>query len=183
MSILKEKIKFTYDDYLRLPDDGKRYQVIEGEVHMVPAPTPYHQNSLIKLLFLLRMFVEEHRLGEVYCAPCDVILSQEDVVQPDIFFISKERGHIITEKNIQGAPDLVIEILSSSTAKLDRALKTKLYEKFRIKEYWLVDLEGKEIEILFLKGKNYGSLGVYGITQSLESPLLKGFRLDLKDIF
>ena len=87
MSIFKEKIKFTYEDYLRLPDDGKRYQVVEGEVHMVPAPTPYHQDSLGRLYVLLRSFIELHRLGKVYCAPCDVILSQEDIVQPDIFFI------------------------------------------------------------------------------------------------
>ena len=87
MGISKEKIKFTYEDYLHLPDNGKRYQVIGGEVYMVPVPTPYHHDILLKLGILLREFVEEHKLGKVYCAPCDVILSEEDVVQPDIFFI------------------------------------------------------------------------------------------------
>ena len=151
MSISKGKIKFTYEDYLRLPDDGKRYQVIEGEVYMVPALTPYHQDILGRLFVLLRTFVEEHRLGKVYCAPCDVILSQEDVVQPDIFFICKEREDIITKKNIQGAPDLVVEVLSQFTAKLDRTLKTGLYERFGVKGYWLVDPDQKQIEVLALK--------------------------------
>ena len=183
MSISKEKIKFTYEDYLRLPDDGKRYQVIEGEVYMVPAPTPYHQEILGKLLMSLDNFIEKHKLGKVYCAPCDVILSEVDIVQPDIFFISKEREDIITEKNIQGAPDFVVEIFSPFTAKLDRTLKTGLYERFGVKEYWLVDLAQKQIEVLFLRGEGYESLGIYRINQSLESPLLKGLKVDLREVF
>ena len=84
--------------------------------------------------------------GRIYFAPCDVVLSEEDIVQPDIFFISKEREHIITERNIQGAPDLVIEIMSPFTAKLDKSLKLKLYERFEVKEYWLVNPDREEIE-------------------------------------
>jgi Uncharacterized protein conserved in cyanobacteria len=183
MSISKEKIKFTYEDYLRLPDDGKRYQVIEGEVYMVPAPIPYHQDTSRKLMVLLNNFVEKQKLGKVYYAPCDVILSEENIVQPDIFFISQEREYIITEKNIQGAPDLVVEILSPFTAKLDKTLKTGLYERFGVKEYWLVDPDQKQIEVLVLKGERYESLGGYGIGQSLESPILKGLKVDLREVF
>jgi len=183
VSVLKEKVRFTYEDYLLLPDDGKRYQIIEGEVYMVPAPAPWHQEIARKLVILLNEFVERPKLGRVYFAPCDVILSGEDIVQPDIFFISKEREHIITGRNIQGAPDLVIEILSQATAKLDKMAKMKLYERSGIKEYWLVDPDREEIEVLTLKGRSYESMGVFGIEQSFESALLEGLRVSLEEIF
>ncbi|MCL0057380.1 Uma2 family endonuclease [Dehalococcoidia bacterium] len=183
MSVLKEKIRFTYEDYLRLPNDRKQYQIIEGEVCVVPSPAPRHQDTLRKLTILLSNFVERHKLGRVYIAPCDVILSDEDVVQPDIFFISNEREYIIAEKNIQGVPDLVVEILSASSAKLDRALKMKLYERFGVKEYWLVDPVKEEIEALTLEGEGYQSLGVFGIRQSFESLYLTGLKVDLREVF
>ncbi len=182
VSVLKEKVRFTYEDYVSLPDNGKRYQVIEGEIYMVPAPAPWHQDIVGKLFVLLRTFVEARGLGKVYFAPCDVILSEEDIVQPDIFFISKEREHIITEKNIQGAPDIVIEIMSHFTAKLDKTAKLKLYERSGVKEYWLVDPDRKEVEVLTLKRGSYESMGVFGIRQSFESGLLK-LRVSLKEIF
>jgi Uma2 family endonuclease len=183
-SVLEEKIKFTYEDYLNLPDDGKRYQVIEGELFMVPAPIPYHQDILGKLFVLLNDFVKRHKLGRIYVAPCDVILSEgEDIVQPDIFFISKEREHIIEEKNIRGAPDLIVEVLSPSTMKLDRTLKMRRYAEFGVREYWLADPVEKEIEVLTLKGEIYESMGVFGDEESFGSPLLKGLRVHLKDIF
>ena len=183
VSVLKEKVRFTYEDYVSLPDDGKRYQVIEGDIYMVPAPAPGHQDIARRLVILLNEFVERHKLGRVYFAPCDVILSEEDIVQPDIFFISSEREHIIIERNIQGAPDLVIEILSHFTAKLDRTAKLKLYERSGVKEYWLVDPDREEMEVLTLKRGSYESMGVFEIGQSFESGLLKGLKVRLKEIF
>ena len=183
VSVLREKVRYTYEDYLLLPEDGKRYQIIEGEIYLVPAPAPWHQDIARKLVILLNEFVERYKLGRVFFAPCDVILSEEDIVQPDIFFISKEREHIITEMNIQGVPDLVIEILSPSTAKLDKTVKMKLYERSGIKEYWLVDPDREEIEVLTLKDSSYESMGVFGIEQSFESALLKGLRVSLDMIF
>lgn len=183
MSVLEERTKFTYHDYLQLPDDRKRYQVIEGELHMVPAPSPHHQDILGKLFIFLRTFVKGEGLGKVYQAPCDVVLSNEDIVQPDIFFISKEREHIITERNIQGAPELIVEILSSSTAKLDKSLKTRLYEEFGVKEYWLVDPEKEEIEVLSLEERGYESLGVFGKEGFLKSSLFTQLGLNLAEIF
>jgi Uma2 family endonuclease len=175
VSVLEEKIRFTYEDYLSLPNDGKRYQVVEGEIYMVPAPAPYHQDIVGNLFVLLRTFVEERWLGRVYFAPCDVILSEEDIVPPDILFILKEREHIITKRNIRGAPDLVIEIVSPFTAKFDKTAKMKLYEKFGVKEYWLVDPDAKKIEVLTRNNGSYESEGVFGIEQSWDSPLLKGY--------
>lgn len=181
MGALRPKIRFTYQDYLKFPDDGKRYQIIEGELYMTPAPVPYHQRISRNLGFILWDFVRKRNLGEVFYAPCDIVFSEEDVVQPDIFFASKEREHIIGEKNIQGAPDLMVEILSPRTDELDRKLKVKLYEKFGVKEYWLVDPEKKEVEILSLTQGGYSSFGVF--KESLSSPLLKGLKLNLQEVF
>lgn len=172
---VKEVMKFTYEDYLRLPDDGKRYQIIGGEVYMTPAPIPHHQRLLTRLFKILDDFVTKESLGEIFLAPCDVILSNEDVVQPDIFFISKERLHIITQKNIQGAPDLIIEIVSHYNPKIDKILKKRLYERYGVKEYWIVDPERREIEILALKREEFHSI--------FESHLFKGLKLDSNEIF
>lgn len=176
---LKE-IKFTYKDYLYLPDDGKRYQIIEGEVHMVPAPVPYHQEILFRLAQLVRNFVEEKGLGKLFIAPCDVVLSREDVIQPDIFFIRKERSDIIGEKNIRGAPDLIIEITSSYTEKLDRILKKALYERYKVGEYWIIDPARKKAEIFTLSGNIYESLGIYKEKGIIKSRLIEGLEIDLK---
>lgn len=178
-----EALKFTYEDYLRLPDDGKRYQIIGGEVHMVPAPAPAHQRISGNLYVLLRAFVVERELGEVFDAPCDVVLSEEDVVQPDLFFISKDRRHLITERNISGAPDLVIEILSPHTEKLDRALKRNLYAKYGVREYWLVDLTTKTVEILTLRDDGFMSASLLGMGDELRSPLLGGSLGLVNDVF
>ncbi|PIU55300.1 MAG: restriction endonuclease, partial [Chloroflexi bacterium CG07_land_8_20_14_0_80_51_10] len=106
---------------------------------------------------------------------------EENVVQPDIFFISKEREHIIGEKNIQGTPDLIIEILSPGTEELDRKLKVRLYEGFGVREYWLVDPERKEVEVLMLTPEGYSSFGIFG--ESLSSPLLQGLVMNLSEVF
>jgi len=174
---------FTYEDYLHLPDDGKRYQIIEGEVCMSPAPVPYHQEILFGLAQLVRNFVEEGDLGKVFIAPCDVILSNENVVQPDIFFVSKDRLHIITDKNIQGAPDLAVEIVSPHSLKIDKLLKRNLYAKYGVREYWLVDGEKREVEVMATRGKTYRIKGKYKKGDILESGLLEGLKIDLEMVF
>jgi Uma2 family endonuclease len=176
------RIKFTYEDYLQLPED-KRYELIQGEFYMVPSPNVYHQTILQKIFLAVHDYIAKQRLGQLYLAPLDVVLSQEDVLQPDILFISKERSHIITEKNIQGAPDLVIEILSPATADRDRSLKRKLYAKFGIKEYWIVDPASKSVEVMSLGEKGFETVRLYKIGESLSSPLLKGLSLNLSEIF
>src|SRR3990167_9175925 len=122
----KLNIKFNYSDYLSLPED-KRYELIEGDLHMTPAPLTIHQIISANLFFFLRQHVQENQSGLILNAPVDVVLSDEDVVQPDILFISDERKGILKRENVQGAPDLVIEILSSSTAHRDLHIKKKLY--------------------------------------------------------
>lgn len=180
--MLKETIKFTYQDYLMMPSD-KRYELIEGEFYAAPSPNTSHQRTSRKLEILLEDFVTRNDLGEMFHAPYDVVLSDEDVVQPDILFVSKERSHIITEKNIQGAPDLVIEILSTSTAYMDLVKKKKLYAKSGIKEYWIIDPKEKTAEVLVLKEKGFETLKVYSKEGTLESPTLKDLRIALEKIF
>ncbi len=182
MSQTITNIKFTYQDYLLLPED-KRYEIIEGKLIMVPAPIPYHQDISKNLFFLLNNHVESKNLGKVYYAPIDVVLSDENVVQPDILFISKKRFSIITEKNIRGAPDLLIEIISPATREKDRLLKRKLYAKFGVREFWLVDGEKKEVEVLTLKREGFKRTGLYTINEVLLSPLLQNLKVPIDEVF
>ncbi len=174
--------KLTYADYLQTPDD-LRYELIEGELLMTPAPTVYHQWLSKNIEFQLEQFVRKKGIGKVFYAPCDVYVDEENVLQPDIFFISKENEHIIAEKNIRGAPDLVVEILSESTAYRDLVQKKRLYARFGVKEYWIVDPGEQSIELFALKKSKLLSVDSYSLNDDLESPLLKDFKLSLADIF
>src|SRR3990170_2593365 len=181
-STATEKRKCTYEDYLKTPDD-ERSELVGGELLMTPSPVPKHQRISRKIEFLIEKFVTENDLGEVFYAPYDVHLDDENVVQPDMMFISKGRSKIIGEKNLQGAPDLVVEILSESTAYRDLIQKKKLYAKFGVKEYWIVVPEEKTIDIYSLKDKSYLLYKSYGKDATLESMSLRGFRIELKNIF
>lgn len=175
-------VKFTYEDYKHTPED-KRYELLDGDLIMVPAPRTVHQRSSRKIEIPLATYVEENDLGEVFDAPYDVVLSETDVVQPDILFVSKERSHIINELNIRGAPDLVIEVLSPSTAQRDRTLKRTLYALHGVPEYWQADTDAKNVTVLTLDNGEYKVAGIYGEGQTLVSPLLPGFMLEIDRVF
>jgi Uma2 family endonuclease len=130
VAMLKAKIKYTYDDYAAM-DDDKRYELIEGELYMVPALGFQHQTILRNLGLVLWEFVKKNNLGTVLYAPFDVVLSETDVVQPDIIFVSKERMGLMTEKNLRGAHDLAIEILSSTTGERDELVKKEALQGIR----------------------------------------------------
>lgn len=173
--------RMNYADYVKIPADGRRHEIIEGEWYMTPAPDVGHQRVSGKLERLLDEHVTRLGLGEVFHAPIDVVLSDADIVQPDIIFVSSERKAIITEPNIQGAPDLVIEILSPSTAAIDRGRKLALYERAGAREYWLADPAAGLFEI-----REFASprrTRVYSGTQSFESALLPGLTVRLADVF
>ena len=174
--------KFTYQDYLKTSDD-ERYELLDGELIIMPAPSIAHQHVAMKLGTRLDTFVEEGNLGVVYSAPTDVVLSDTDVVQPDLLFISLERSHIITPANIQGAPDLIVEIRSDSTAERDGTLKRELYAEHDVKEYWLVDPEAMTIIVLLLGEGGYAEVAAHRMGQALTSPTLRGFSVDLDEIF
>ena len=174
--------KFTYNDYLLMPDE-KRYELLDGEFYMVPSPNEAHQRVSGNLGFLLRQHVRESGLGFVYDAPFDVVLSDEDVVQPDILYISKERSMIITENNISGSPDLVVEVISSSSSKRDREIKSKIYSKYGVKEYWLVNPIISNIEVRSLKGGLFETIRTYDKDEILTSQVLRDLKIDLKEVF
>jgi Uma2 family endonuclease len=177
-----EKKKYTYTDYLNTPDD-ERYELIEGDLLMTPSPVTRHQRISRKILISLDKHVTDNDLGEVFDAPFDVYLDNENVVQPDILFVSKERLDIIGEKNIQGVPDLVTEIISESTAYRDLVQKKKLYARFGVKEYWIVIPEESSVDIFTLKDNAFVLHKSYGKEDILQSPLLKKLKIELKKIF
>ena len=125
-----------------LPDDGKRYEVLDGELHVSPSPTPLHQRAVRELVLLLHPFVSTNTLGEVMTSPADVEFSDDRLVQPDIFVAPE----FVTSWREMKHPLLIIEVLSSSTARVDRLKKRRIYQEERISEYWIVDIEGEIIE-------------------------------------
>lgn len=179
---LPEKKRYTYEDYLRTPDD-ERYELIEGELIMTPSPVPSHQRISRELGFELLKFVKENNLGEVFYAPCDVVLDNENVVQPDILFITKDRLNIIGDKNIKAAPDLVVEIISENSAYRDLIQKKRLYATFGVKEFWLVIPKEELIEVYTLGEREFELFKRYRKDDGLESPLLKGLKIELKRVF
>ena len=180
--MLDVQTKFTYADYLKTADD-ERYELLNGELVMSPSPREIHQYILGRLYLRLGAFIYGRNLGKVYFSPFDVVLSDTDVVQPDLLFVSNEREKIITADNIQGAPDLVVEILSLATAERDRTLKLDLYARHGVKEYWIVDPDARTITV-FLQGENlFEVMGIYGEEQTLRSPTLEGFNITLQEIF
>lgn len=172
----------TYEDYCNLPDD-ERYEVIDGELIMAAAPSVIHQIIQDNIGLSLNLFIRANNLGRMLYAATDVLLSNTNVVQPDILFVSRERAHILTYGVINGAPDLVVEILSPSTARLDKVRKRELYARFRVPEYWQADAETRSVAVLTLAGDDYEVAGEYGMGETLVSPLLPGFSLDIGDIF
>jgi len=175
--------KVTYADYAAMPDDGHRYQVIEGGLVMSPAPTEPHQRSLWNLSRIMGDHVHATGIGRVYFAPFDVVLSDENVVQPDLLFISKERLNIITEANVQGAPDLVVEVLSPGTAHLDKTQKRDLYARFGVREYWLVSPEAGTVEVLVLREGAFERLGLFGSGDQVKSEVFSGLSFKTDAVF
>ena len=181
--IMKQSnIRFKYSDYLKLPED-KRYEILEGELYGVPAPNIRHQRISKRIQTALTWQIEEKGSGEVFHAPCDVVLSEENVVQPDLLLVRKERLSIIGEANLPAAPDLVVEILSPGTRKKDLAIKRKIYARFGVQEYWVVDPDANTLEVLTWKESGYVTAGLYRESECLSSPLLPELDLPLAEVF
>ncbi|MCY4027136.1 MAG: Uma2 family endonuclease [Acidobacteria bacterium] len=183
MATTHPAVKFTYEDYLTTPADV-RYELLDGDLLMVPAPNLKHQRVQGNLYYHLRRFISERELGELLSAPCDVVLSDTDVVQPDLLFVSRERGHLLSGgENVRGAPDLVIEILSPTTADKDRGGKRELYGRYGVTEYWLVDPMVETVSLHRQRAGGLAATHTFGRDQTLRSPLLAGLELQLDDIF
>lgn len=174
--------RWTVEEYLAMPDDGRRYELFRGELIEMPSPTPEHQRLLKKLGFLLDTFVEQHKLGEVFLAPLDVLLDAHDTVQPDILFIATAHERIV-QKRIVSAPDMAIEILLPSSIRRDRYDKLELYAEFGVKEYWIVDMANRSVEILALQNGRYTVHSSAADVGTVSSALLAGLEVDLARIF
>ena len=177
------KEKHTIKDYKLLPE-GAPYQLIEGELVMTPSPTIFHQIISANLFKAIVKFMDEKKTGIVLYSPIDVYLGDENALQPDIVFISKQRRDLIKDDGIHGAPDMVIEILSPSTAYYDIKKKYKIYEKFGVKEYWIVDPEMKSVELFTLTEQGKFLLSADFTNQgTIKSVILGGFEITLEEIF
>ena len=151
-------VKLTYDDFLLFPDDGKRHELIDGEHYVTPSPNTRHQRISGKLHLALQVHLQAHPVGEVFYAPLDIVLSQHDVVEPDLFYLSHERAaKVLTAQNARGAPELVVEIASTSTRRRDETIKRRLYERDGVSEYWLVDPERDSIRVYRSRGRSVRS--------------------------
>lgn len=177
--------KLTYEDYLLFPDDGDRHEILDGEHSVTPAPVPKHQRVSMNLSLGLGPFIRQHNLGDLLAAPIDVVLSDNDLVQPDLLFISRRRAAIITDKNIQGAPDLAIEIISDPTRLRDEHLKRRRYDELGAQEYWLVDRFHGTVRVFRRNGGRFESIAELSVQANdvLTTPLLPGLRLPLAEIF
>ena len=173
---------FTYADYLLTPDDV-RYELIDGALIMAPAPLPLHQRVVTRFSNRLGPFIEVHGLGDLFTAPIDVYLSETNLVQPDLLYVSTARANIITETNIPGAPDLVIEVASPRTQEYDLTVKRELYERFGVLEYWVAFPRAPAVAALRLANGRFVDAGHYTRQDILTTPLLPGLRIDLSRVF
>lgn len=178
----RAKKSYTYDDYAKLPE-GSGYQLVEGEIIMTPAPGRKHQRITGRLYKLLDDFVEQNQLGEVANAPRDVYLAPRETYQPDILFISQNRIDISAEDKVNGAPDLVVEVLSPSTGYYDLKPKYRAYEKYGVQEYWIVDPEEKSIEIYRPQNQTFTLVDRKFSAGEAASHILPGFTVSLAGLF
>jgi len=179
-------VKLTYDDFLLFPDDGNRHELIDGEHYVTSSPASKHQRIVWNLNGLLYIYLQDHKVGKAFGAPLDVIFSQFDVVEPDLLFVSTERaGKVLTETNVQGAPDLVVEIGSPSTRKRDETIKRRLYERFGVVEYWVIDPELDAIKVYRRSSDRYERVAELTLEagDTLTTPLFPGLDLPLSKIF
>lgn len=182
MSTLTIPKKYTYNDYL-LIEDEKRYEVMKGELIMVPAPFTIHQRISENLGFIISKYVREKNLGSVFHAPTDVVFADDVVVQPDILYVSNNRRDIIKEAAIIGSPDLVIEIVSPSSASYDTIEKREVYEKYGVKEYWLVFPQEKAVEVLTIEKGIYKEFCKARKTGIVKSNIIEGLIVEIKEVF
>jgi len=178
--------KLTYDDFLCFPDDGRRHELIEGEHYVTPSPSERHQRVSLELSLALGSYLRSGRIGRLYYAPFDVVLSNHDVVEPDLLVVLSDQDRILTEQNVRGAPAIVVEILSPGTRRRDETLKRTLYARAGVREYWMIDPDRKTIVVCHQASSGGQGPAVALAAASgdvLTSLLLPGFSLALTSLF
>jgi Uma2 family endonuclease len=175
--------KLTYADYQMLPDDGLRHEIIDGEHYVTPSPATRHQRISLRLCHLIQSYLDTHSAGELLAAPFDVVLSNHDVVEPDLLFLSTARAAQLTPQNLQGAPDLIGEILSPASRHRDERLKRGLYEAAGVDEYWIFD-PNTDSAIVYRRGASGFQMGIrLSRSDVLTTSLLPGLELPLERVF
>lgn len=174
--------KFTHEDLRHMPDDGRRYEIIEGELVVSPSPKWRHQRCVWNLAGLLRR-AEEAGFGVAVAAPMDVVFSEHSVTEPDLLFIAKERQAIVTEDNVQGAPDLVIEVLSESTRDRDLRSKLHLYAVHGVRWYWVVAPDAEVVRRFELADGAYAEQPTLHAGDVLACPAFPGVEIDTAEVF
>jgi Uma2 family endonuclease len=178
-------VKFTYEDFLNFPNDGKRHEIIDGEHYVTPSPNTKHQAVSVSLAAIVWTYLKRHPTGAVFAAPFDVVFSEVSVVEPDLLYISRERSGILTDKHVRGSPDLVGGILSPGTRKTDEVTKRKLYERFDVREYWVVDPELDAVKVYRRDGGAFVRAAELTAEAGdiLTTPLLPELSISLADLF
>ncbi len=174
---------WTYNQYIALPDDGKRYEIANGILLLAPSSTGSHQDTVGEVFFHLRSHVKLPGLGLVSQAPSVVELSSKDVFQPDIFVVMNVNLDRVQEKEFVGAPDLVVEVASPGTVAFDRLTKYDTYERTGVPEYWIVNLERRTVEVFVLEGGKFQSLGVFHGDQRVPSRLISWLSVRVEQFF
>ena len=174
-------VKHTIKDYMKLPE-GSKYQLLNGSIVEMPSPTEIHQAIIFHLSYLLAGFLIKNPIGIARFAPLDVILDEENVLQPDLLFIANENKHIIKER-IEGAPDLVVEVLSPATAYYDWEEKMEIYAEFEVKEYWIINPNKKYIELYDLKEGKFEKREKIVKAGEVKSEVINGFAFELGEVF
>lgn len=182
---LEPRTRLTYEDFLLFPDDGRRHELLDGEHVVTPSPFLRHQVAVGNLYLALATHIRGRKLGRVFLAPFDIVLSQYDVVEPDLLYLGQDRLDRITEKNVQGSPDLAIEVLSTSTRSRDRTTKRRIYRKFGVREYWMVDTKAQEVTVVRFAAnpRRRDEELVLGAPDTLTSPLFPEWSLAVAEIF
>ena len=179
--------RLTYDDFLLFPDDGRRHEIIDGEHYVTPSPSLRHQVLVGRLHFAIELFLRQHSgAGQVFVAPLDVLFTKWDVVEPDVLYVASDQRDILTEKNVQGPPALVIEILSKGTRKTDEQVKRRLFERGGVREYWLVDPELDLVKVFRRQGDgSFPRVAELSREQHdvLATPLMPGLAIGLDELF
>ncbi len=178
--------QWTYDDYLRLPEDGTRYEIIEGILYMANAPAYDHQYAVNEIHRQLGNFVVERKLGVALTAPFEVHLSEKTrPVQPDVLFIANDRKPEANAQVFKGSPDLVVEVISPSSLRIDQHIKFGAYEQAKVREYWLVDPKTRSVEVYSLpkEGPEYVLLGQFSNNEKMKSAVLEGLEIEVSSLF